>query len=406
MTDPSVSITRCAQPGMPSPGCRRRRARGATVARTVAVRATVPPSRYPPGGRPSRQGRPLLAGRVPARIDAWLGAGCQARPARPGDLTGRAEWRVDACGPGRQASPPRRPAPGRPPPPPATAGPRRGHRPGPRARPCRPSPPAGPGRPPAPPRRTARRAAFRSLPRSPGRQPRAAAAAAGRAGAGLDAAGGAERPSSRTHGRAAPGNAQPLPAGPPPPRTQTPGTPDDPLLTIEEVIAELRVSRAAFYRWRRQGAGPAVVRLPGGGVRVRRSALTEWLRRLEEDTTADRSKEQMDSYDVRFWDIKKLGQRQRRPGTGSGGPSTAASTASRSRPGPSPTGSSTTSRTRSATGGPSTRAPACPPPRPPRDEMVTWYEHARSLRRGQVARASPRSPAGRSPRRWSPSPSP
>ena len=62
-----------------------------------------------------------------------------------------------------------------------------------------------------------------------------------------------------------------------------PGTADDPLLTIDEVIAELRVSRAAFYRWRRQGAGPAVVRLPGGTVRVRRSALTLWLRRLEED---------------------------------------------------------------------------------------------------------------------------
>jgi predicted DNA-binding transcriptional regulator AlpA len=50
------------------------------------------------------------------------------------------------------------------------------------------------------------------------------------------------------------------------------------------VTAELRVSRAAFYRWRRQGAGPAAVRLPGGGVRVRRSALTAWLRRLEADT--------------------------------------------------------------------------------------------------------------------------
>ena len=66
-----------------------------------------------------------------------------------------------------------------------------------------------------------------------------------------------------------------------------PGTPDDPLLTIEEVTAELRVSRDAFYRWRRQGAGPAVVRLPGGGVRVRRSALTLWLRRLEEQDTQD-----------------------------------------------------------------------------------------------------------------------
>jgi predicted DNA-binding transcriptional regulator AlpA len=67
-----------------------------------------------------------------------------------------------------------------------------------------------------------------------------------------------------------------------------PGTADDPLLTIDEVIAELRVSRAAFYRWRRQGAGPPAVRLPGGGVRVRRSALTVWLRRLEEQDTQER----------------------------------------------------------------------------------------------------------------------
>ena len=66
-----------------------------------------------------------------------------------------------------------------------------------------------------------------------------------------------------------------------------PGTGDDPLLTIEEVTAELRVSRAAFYRWRRQGAGPAVVRLPGGGVRVRRGALSAWPRRMEEDTTQE-----------------------------------------------------------------------------------------------------------------------
>jgi excisionase family DNA binding protein len=59
-------------------------------------------------------------------------------------------------------------------------------------------------------------------------------------------------------------------------------------LTIDEVIAELRVSRAAFYRWRRQGAGPPAVRLPGGGVRVRRSALAAWLGRLEEQDTLQR----------------------------------------------------------------------------------------------------------------------
>ena len=75
------------------------------------------------------------------------------------------------------------------------------------------------------------------------------------------------------------------PGRPPATPAEGPGTADDPLLTIDAVIAELRVSRAAFYRWRRQGAGPAVVRLPGGGVRVRRSALTAWLRRLEEEDT-------------------------------------------------------------------------------------------------------------------------
>jgi len=75
------------------------------------------------------------------------------------------------------------------------------------------------------------------------------------------------------------------PGRPPATPADDPGTPADPLLTIEEVTAELRVSRAAFYRWRRQRAGPPVVRLPGGGVRVRRSALTAWLRRLEEHDT-------------------------------------------------------------------------------------------------------------------------
>ena len=73
------------------------------------------------------------------------------------------------------------------------------------------------------------------------------------------------------------------PGRPPATPGADPGTADDPLLTIEEVTAELRVSRAAFYRWRRQRAGPPVVRLPGGGVRVRRSALSQWLRRLEEE---------------------------------------------------------------------------------------------------------------------------
>ena len=46
------------------------------------------------------------------------------------------------------------------------------------------------------------------------------------------------------------------------------GDPDD-LLTIDEVITILRVSRTAFYRWRRRGTGPPSVRLPSGAVRFR-----------------------------------------------------------------------------------------------------------------------------------------
>jgi excisionase family DNA binding protein len=65
---------------------------------------------------------------------------------------------------------------------------------------------------------------------------------------------------------------------------------DDDLLTISEVTAWLRISRTTFYRWRCTGAGLAVMRLPGGGLRVRRGDLTQWLRdrldRQQEENTA------------------------------------------------------------------------------------------------------------------------
>jgi hypothetical protein len=78
MTDPSVSITRC-----------------------------------PPGGRPSPWTAPSWAGGHRAVSARGFGWALQSGPA-PGraDLTGRAESRVDAYGPGREASPPRRPATG------------------------------------------------------------------------------------------------------------------------------------------------------------------------------------------------------------------------------------------------------------------------------------------------------
>jgi predicted DNA-binding transcriptional regulator AlpA len=56
----------------------------------------------------------------------------------------------------------------------------------------------------------------------------------------------------------------------------------DELLTVAEVIAELRVPCSTFYRWRQDGAGPRSVKLPSGAVRIRRSALEHWLRGLED----------------------------------------------------------------------------------------------------------------------------
>jgi predicted DNA-binding transcriptional regulator AlpA len=56
------------------------------------------------------------------------------------------------------------------------------------------------------------------------------------------------------------------------------------LLTISEVIAEIRVPRATFYRWRQLQKGPRTIRLPNGGVRIRRSELERWLASLEDET--------------------------------------------------------------------------------------------------------------------------
>jgi predicted DNA-binding transcriptional regulator AlpA len=58
----------------------------------------------------------------------------------------------------------------------------------------------------------------------------------------------------------------------------------NPLLTISEVIAEIGVARATFYRWRQLRKGPRSIKLPNGDVRIRRSDLELWLASLEDNT--------------------------------------------------------------------------------------------------------------------------
>jgi hypothetical protein len=191
MTDPSTTTRRCPP--------------AAAAARVAG--AAAPLSQCPGSGR-----------------SLFRAACCgPAGPAAPGlaDLTWRAQSRVDACGPGRQASTPRRPASGS-----AASTPGNGegaHEVTARDHPA-PAPAGLPhrqGRAAVLPRRATRPRGLSPFPFPQAGRPARMPAAVSRAGAGLDAAGRAERPSSRPHGQA-PRERQPLPAGPPPPRPTNP----------------------------------------------------------------------------------------------------------------------------------------------------------------------------------------
>ncbi|MFD8964411.1 helix-turn-helix transcriptional regulator [Streptomyces sp. NPDC059568] len=56
----------------------------------------------------------------------------------------------------------------------------------------------------------------------------------------------------------------------------------DEMLTIPEVIEEIGVPRATFYRWRQCRKGPKAIKLPNGSVRIRRSELDRWIAGMEE----------------------------------------------------------------------------------------------------------------------------
>jgi hypothetical protein len=57
---------------------------------------------------------------------------------------------------------------------------------------------------------------------------------------------------------------------------------DDELLTVAQVLAELQVPRRTWQRWRELEIGPACLKLPNRELRVRRSALSEWLDGMQE----------------------------------------------------------------------------------------------------------------------------
>ncbi|MFF7156781.1 helix-turn-helix domain-containing protein [Streptomyces sp. NPDC008139] len=48
------------------------------------------------------------------------------------------------------------------------------------------------------------------------------------------------------------------------------------MLKLPEVLEEIDMSRAAFYRMRAKGKAPRLVKLPNGHLRVSRSDLDAW----------------------------------------------------------------------------------------------------------------------------------
>lgn len=54
------------------------------------------------------------------------------------------------------------------------------------------------------------------------------------------------------------------------------------MLKLPEVLDELGMSRAAFYRMRARGLAPKLIKLPNHQVRVRRADLDAWWAKYEE----------------------------------------------------------------------------------------------------------------------------
>jgi predicted DNA-binding transcriptional regulator AlpA len=48
-------------------------------------------------------------------------------------------------------------------------------------------------------------------------------------------------------------------------------------LTVDEICADLHISRRTFYEWRAKGTAPKCSKLPNGELRVRRAEYERWL---------------------------------------------------------------------------------------------------------------------------------
>ena len=54
------------------------------------------------------------------------------------------------------------------------------------------------------------------------------------------------------------------------------------MLKLPEVLDEIGISRAAFYRLRAHGQAPRLIKLPNGQLRCRRADLDAWWARHEQ----------------------------------------------------------------------------------------------------------------------------
>ncbi|MEV7427096.1 helix-turn-helix domain-containing protein [Streptomyces sp. NPDC091212] len=59
----------------------------------------------------------------------------------------------------------------------------------------------------------------------------------------------------------------------------------EPHLKLADLLTELDMSRAAFYRMRARGKAPRSIKLPNGHLRFRRSDFEKWLNDHEEVPT-------------------------------------------------------------------------------------------------------------------------